>query len=92
MVQWLKICLPMQGTQARHRFSPWSRIIPHSRAAKATHHNYQSPRVLEAVLHNKRSHYTEELAHRNQRVACTQRSQITFSLREGKDQSLGSGA
>ena len=62
------------------------------RAAKATHHNYRSPRVLEAVLHNKRSHYTEELAHRNQRVACTQRSRKTFFLREGKDQSLGSGA
>ena len=28
MVQWLKICLPMQGTQVQ--FDPWSRKIPYA--------------------------------------------------------------
>ena len=34
-------------------------------ATKPMHHNYWSPRALEPVLHNKRSHFNEKPAHRN---------------------------
>ena len=56
MVQWLRMCLPMQGSQVQSliREDPtWGR------ATKPVRHNYSSPRVLEPVVCNKRSHCNE---------------------------------
>ena len=82
VAQWLRICLPMQGTQVRSLV--WE--DPTCRgAAKPVHHNYWAcaleptshnywarvpqllkPACLEPVLHNKRSHRNEKPVHRNQ--------------------------
>ena len=70
VVQWLGICLPMQGTRVRSlvQEDPTCR-----RAAKPVHHNYWAcvpevlkPGHLEPVLHNKRSHLYEKPAHHNE--------------------------
>ena len=83
MAQWLRICLPIQGTQV------WDLVWedPTCRgAAKPVHHNYWAcalepvshsywahvpqllkPARLEPVLHNKRNHRNEKPAHCNQR-------------------------
>ena len=68
VVQWIRICLPMQGTWV------WSLVWEDStchRITKPVHHNYWAsvlqplkPAYLGPVLHNKRSHCHEE-----QRVA-----------------------
>ena len=81
VVQWLGICLPMQGTRV------WALVweVPAChRATKPVHHNYWScaleptshnywarvpqllkPTRLEPVLCNKRSHRNEKPAHHN---------------------------
>ena len=70
MAQWLRICLPMQGTrvQALVREDPTCRG-----ATKPVHHNYWAhvlqllkPVCLEPMLHNKRSHCNEKPAHHNE--------------------------
>ena len=63
VAQWLRICLPMQGTrvQALVREDPTCRG-----ATKPVRHNYWSLHVLEPVLRNKRSHCNEKPAHRNE--------------------------
>ena len=82
VAQWLRICLPMQGTWV------WAlvREDPTSRGAtKPMHHNYWAcalepashnywarvlqllkPACLAPVLHNKRSHRNEKPAHHNE--------------------------
>ena len=60
MVQWLRICLPMQGTRVRSLV--WEDSTCH-RATNPVHHNYGSLSALEPVLSNKRSHGPEKPAH-----------------------------
>ena len=82
MTQWLRLCLPMQGTRV------WSLVREDPTchgAAKPVHHNYwtcvlepvshnywaHEPQLLklvrlEPVLHNKRSHLNEKPAHCNE--------------------------
>ena len=82
VAQWLRICLPMQGT----RVEPWSWEDPTCRGAtKPMCHNYWAcalehmchsywahlpqllkPACLKPVLCNKRSHDNEKPAHRNE--------------------------
>ena len=82
VVQWLRICLPVQGTQVRALIQE----DPTGRGAtKPVHHNYWAcaleaashnywahvpqllkPARLEPVLRNKRSHHNEKPAHRNE--------------------------
>ena len=78
VAQWLRVCLPMQGTRVRSlvQASPTCR-----RATKPVHHNYRAcalepvshnyrarmpqllkPTCLEPMLHNKRSHPNERPA------------------------------
>ena len=62
VVEWIRICLPMQG----HGFDPWSGKIP--RAAEQLSPcapKYWGPRTLKPVLLNKRSHRNEKPAHLN---------------------------
>ena len=55
MVQWLRICLPLQGTQA----PPLVQEDPtRRRAAKPVDHSYWSPCLLEPVFCHKRSPHT----------------------------------
>ena len=70
VAQWLRIRLPMQGTQVRAlvQEDPTCRI-----ATKPVRHNYWAcvpqllkPTHLEPVLHNKRSHHNEKPVHRNE--------------------------
>ena len=68
MVQWLRICLPKQGTQVQ--FLVQVDLTCH-RAAKPTHTNYWSPHTLEPMLCNRRSHHHEKPVNCNQRVAPT---------------------
>ena len=76
VVQSLRICLQMQGTQVPSlvREDPTCRG-----AAKPVHHNYWAhvrwlpePSHLEPVLRNKRSHCSEKPAHCNQRKVLAQ--------------------
>ena len=69
VAQWLRIRLPMQGTQVRAlvREDP-----TYCRATKPASHNYWAcvpqllkPTRLEPVLHNKRSHHSEKPTHCN---------------------------
>ena len=53
VVQWLRICLPMQGTPVLSLV--WEDTTCH-RATKPVHHTYWGPYALEAMLYNKRSH------------------------------------
>jgi len=50
MVQWLRICLPMQGTWVQSLLQEDSTCL---RATKPMRHNNGSLRALEPVLHNK---------------------------------------
>ena len=66
MVQWLRICLPVQGTQV------WSLVQEDSTclvATKPTCHDCWSPHILEPVFCNKRSHCIEKPLPCNYRVA-----------------------
>ena len=75
MVQWLRICLPMWGTQV------WALVWEDSTcygATKPVHHSYRAhvlqllkSKCLEPVLCNKRSHHNEKPVHCNWRVAPT---------------------
>ena len=82
VVQWLRICLPMQGTRV------WALVREdptYCGAAKPVHHNYWAcaleptshnycthvlqllkPTLLEPVLRNKRSHRIEKPVHHNE--------------------------
>ena len=56
VVQWLRICLPRQGTRVRSLVQE----DPTCRGAtKPTHHNYRNLMCLEPVLRNKKSHLNE---------------------------------
>ena len=82
VAQWLRICLPMQGTRVRSLVREDTTC---RRATKPMCHNYWAcalepmshnywahvpqllkPMCLEPVLHNKRSHRNEKPAHRNE--------------------------
>ena len=81
VVQWLRICLPMQGTQVQAlvREDPTccgaTKPVHHSYwayALQSASHNYWAhvpqllkPLHLEPVLHDKRSHHSEKPAHHN---------------------------
>ena len=68
MVQWLRICLPLQGT------SVWSLVWKDSacrRATKPVHHNSWSPPALEPLPCSERSHHKEKTTNSNWRVAPT---------------------
>ena len=70
VVQWLRICLPIQGTRVR----PLVREDPTCRrATKPATHNYWArvpqllkPACLEPMLCNKRSHRNEKPVHHNE--------------------------
>ena len=59
VVQWLRICLPMQGT--RFQFLVWEDPTCLG-ATKPEFCNYWSPSAREPVLGNKRSHHNKEKA------------------------------
>ena len=63
VVQWLRIHLPLQGTQVRSLVGEDSTGC---RATKPMCHNYRSLSALQSVLHNKKSHCNEELMYRNE--------------------------
>ena len=82
VVQWLRICLPMQGTRVRSLVQEDPTC--HG-ATKPVHHNYWActlepvshnywahvpqllkPACLEPMLHNKRSHCNEKHVHHNE--------------------------
>ena len=58
VVQWLRICLPMQGTQVASLVAG-TKIPPAYGATKPVCHKYRSPCTLEPMLCNKRSHSNE---------------------------------
>ena len=62
VVQWLRICLPMQGT----RFKPWSGKIPHAVEQLGPWATITEPARLEPVLRNKRGRDNERPAHRDE--------------------------
>ena len=82
MAQWLRIHLPVQGTQVRalvqedptcRRATEPMRHNYWACALEPVSHNYWArvpqllkPMHLEPVLHNKRSHRNEKPAHRNE--------------------------
>ena len=60
VVQWLRICLPVQWMQAwSHKPANLGEDFTCHRAAKSMYHNYWSPRTLEPVLYNT-SHHKEK--------------------------------
>ena len=61
MVQWLRICLPRQGTG----FNPWSREILHIVGQLSWHPTTTEPARLKPVLCNKRSHRNEKPSDHN---------------------------
>ena len=61
VVQWIRTCLPMQGTQLP------SLVREDPTCCGATKPMLLSPRTLEPVLCNKRSHCNEKPAHLNER-------------------------
>ena len=73
VAQWIRICLPMQGTQF------WSLVeedFTGLRATELMHHNYRAhvlwllkPACLQPVLCNKRSQHSAKPTHRDGRVA-----------------------
>ena len=69
VVQWLRICLPMQGTQVQSLVGEDSTWF---RATKPVHHNYWSLRALEPGCHKKRSHCSEKPANRNKQPSSPQ--------------------
>ena len=62
VAQWLRICLPMQGTG----FKPWSGKIPHAAEQLALWATTTEPARLEPVLRNKRGRDNERPAHRDE--------------------------
>ena len=75
--QWLRICLPMQGTQVW--LLVWKDLIccwaaspmchnSWSQALEPENHNYWSPHPLESMLYNLRCHHNEKPVH-NEGVA-----------------------
>ena len=75
--KWMRICLPMHGTQVR---SPAWEGSTRSRATNPVHRNYRArmlqllkPVCLEPILCNQRSHLNEKLVHCNKREALTLR-------------------
>ena len=75
VVQELRICLPVQGTQV------WSLVQEDStchRTTKPVDHSYWDPHTLEPVVRNKRSHCNKKLQQREAHTlqlekACAQR-------------------
>ena len=63
VAQWLRICLPMQGT---HGFKPWPGKIPHAAEQLGPWATTTEPARLEPVLRNKRGHDSEKPAHRDE--------------------------
>ena len=59
VVQWLRICLPMQETQVP---SLVQEDLTYCRTTKSMYHNYWSLWALEPTLCNKRSHSTRSLS------------------------------
>ena len=81
VVQWLKISLPMQGTQAQSLVQDDTGWLNPCTTAEPLCHSYWSLCTLEHMLFNKRSHCNEKSTHHSQRVshyfpqlekACTQ--------------------
>ena len=62
VAQWLRICLPMQGT----RFEPWSGKIPHAAEQLGPWATITESARLEPVLRNKRGRDSERPAHRDE--------------------------
>ena len=62
VAQWLRICLPMQGTRVR----AWSGKIPHAAEQLGPCATATEPACLEPVLRNKRGHDSERPAHRDE--------------------------
>ena len=65
VVQWLRICLPMQGSWVQSLAQKDPTCL---RAAEPVSHNYGTW-ALEPVLCNKRRHHSEKPEHCNDRVA-----------------------
>ena len=78
MVQWLSICLPMQGTLAQSLVPNDSTCLG---ATKHKYYKYWSLPALEPLLPNKRSHSNEKPAHCSQRgaPACQNQSKPVHS-------------
>ena len=66
VVQWLRICLPTQGTQVRSLVRKDSTC---HESAEPVHYNYWSLHALEPVLWNKRSDHQGKPTHCSWRVA-----------------------
>ena len=68
VVQWLRVYLPVWGTQI------WSVVQEDSTRQRATRtvcHNYWSPQALEPVLSNQRNQCEQKPTHHKERVAPT---------------------
>ena len=70
VVQWLRICLPMQGTRVQSLVQEDPTC---HRTTKPVCHNYWAcmpqllkPVLLEPMLHNKRNHHNEKPTHRSE--------------------------
>ena len=68
VVQWLRICLPKQGTWVRSLVQEDSTC---HRATKPLCHDYRSLCALGLTLFTERSHHHEKLAHQNQSSSYT---------------------
>ena len=73
VVQWLRICLPLQGTWVRPlvQEDPSGKISLCTTTTEPTYWNYQSLHPLAAVVCNKRSHLNEKPMNSNWRLAST---------------------
>ena len=80
VVQWLRICLSMQGTWIQSLV--WEDYTCRGATKPMCHncwacplqlvsHNYWSPWALESMIRNKRSHHSEKPVHRNQSSPCS---------------------
>ena len=85
MVQWVTICLPVQGTWVQ---PPVQEDPPRCGAIMPVCHNHCSLPALEPVLCNRRSHCNEKPEHHNQRVApCSpqlEKAQVQQDLAKNK--------
>ena len=74
VVQWLRICLPMQGTQVQSLVQEDSTCCQATKPPLSCDLQLLSPRAateaLEPMLHNKRSYHSEKLLHHNQSSPC----------------------
>ena len=85
VAQWLRICLPMQGT---HRFEPWSGKIPRAVEQLGPWATITEPVRLEPVLRNKRGRDSERPVHRDEEwppVAATRESPRTETKTQHSD-------